>query len=97
MNGANQTGSSIVTDGWTNNAAILKAGDIIKFDGVYFVNPMSGEATADLAQFVVTADVTADGAGNATIPVYIAGQEGDGLITTGAYKNVSGSPATCAS
>ena len=93
VNGANQTGSSIITDGWTVSAAILKAGDIIKFDGVYYVNPMSGEATADLAQFVVTADVTADGSGNATIPVYIAGQEGDGLITSGPYKNVSASPA----
>lgn len=70
VNGANQTGSSIITDGWTVSAAILNAGDIISFAGVFQINPQSRQSTGVLQPFVVTADVVADGGGNATIPVY---------------------------
>lgn len=93
VNGANQTGANIVTDGWAASTVVLKRGDIVSFAGVYFVNPMSYEATPTLAQFVVTADVTSDGAGAATIPVYVAGSPTEGLVISGPYQNVSGSPA----
>ena len=52
VNGASQTGNSIITDGWTASTAILKAGDFISFGG-------------ELKQ--VSADVSSDGSGNATI------------------------------
>ena len=52
VNGASQTGNSVITDGWTISTAILKAGDFISFGG-------------ELKQ--VSADVSSDGSGNATI------------------------------
>ncbi len=88
VNGASQTGSSIVTDGWTAVAALrLKKGDIVSFDLVYGVNPVSGDNLADLARFVVTADVSSDGSGNATIPI------SPPLTITGPYRNASNAPA----
>jgi P22 coat protein - gene protein 5 len=69
-NGTNQTGSSIITNGWTASAAILKQGDIIEFATVNAVNPMTRALYGGLRHFVVTADVSADGSGNATIPIY---------------------------
>lgn len=92
-NGANQgnagTGnawistSDIITDGWTAGAAILKAGDVITFAGVNEVHPESKVSLGKLKKFVVQADVTADGSGNAPITV------SPGVISGGAYQNVS--------
>lgn len=59
VNGANQTGSLVVTDGWTAGATVYKAGDWVQFDG-------------DEKVYMVTADVVADGSGNASIPIYPA-------------------------
>jgi hypothetical protein len=87
---ASQSGTSIATDGWTSSAANrLKAGDIISFDGVYAVNPVSGDSYADLANFVVAADFNSDGSGEGSITL-----AGDGLIVSGPYKNCSGSPGS---
>lgn len=88
MNGATLSGAtSIVTDGWTAAAASrLKKGDVFTIAGVYAVNPVSGQATSQLRQFVVTADVSSDGAGNATIPIFPA------IISSGGQKNVSALP-----
>jgi len=52
IKGASQTGNSVTTDGWSLSTAILKAGDFISFGG-------------ELKQ--VSADVSSDGAGDATI------------------------------
>lgn len=87
VNGGSQTGSSLVTDGWTASAAILKKGDIITIDSVNGVNPQSRASTNVARQFVVTADVSADGSGNATIPIYPA------ITTSGAFKTVDAGPA----
>ena len=55
VNGASQTGTSLVTDGWTAAAANrLKQGDVFTIAGVYKVNPVSGDTLSDLQQFVVT-------------------------------------------
>ncbi len=90
INGAMSNVSSLTTDGWTASAAILKRGDIITIgtsatssDAVQGVNPQSREATGQLQQFVVTADVTADGSGNATIPISPA------LTISGAFQTVN--------
>ena len=84
--GSSQLGSSIITDGWTASTQVLNQGDVIQFANVFAVNPQSLQTFGTLANFVVTADVTSDGSGNATIPVQI---NGAGAVLTGPYQNVS--------
>lgn len=88
--GTVQTGASIITNGWTSSAANrLKAGDVITFgtlgssNAVLGVNPQNRDTYGKLLQFVVTADVSSDSGGNATIPISPA------IITTGAFQNVN--------
>lgn len=57
--GGSQTGSSITTDGWSTGQVVLKAGDWIGIAG-------------DLKVYMVTGDVTSDGAGLATIAIFPA-------------------------
>jgi hypothetical protein len=89
VNGATQTGSTLITDGWTAAAAArLKKGDVITIAGVFHVNPQSKVISpGQLQQFTVTADLSSDGSGNATIPIYPA------ITTSGAYQTVTASPA----
>jgi hypothetical protein len=57
VKGANQTGRSLVTDGWTaTQTGILKAGDLITLASWPWV-------------LEVPADCNSDGSGNATIPI----------------------------
>jgi hypothetical protein len=103
VNAGGQTGSSIVTKGWTNSTTgILKKGDIISFAGVFAVNPQTYESTGELAQFVVTADVNSGAStGPATIPISPALNDGtlttaDGngdTVSLAAYQNVTNAPA----
>jgi hypothetical protein len=70
VNGSNQTGSNLVTNGWTANVTgVLNVGDVFTLAGVFAINPQSRQSTGALAQFVVTAPVNSDGSGNATIPI----------------------------
>jgi hypothetical protein len=78
---------SLVTDGWTASSAILKQGDVFTIAGVFAVNPVSKDVMPYLQQFVVNADATADGSGNATLNISPA------IITSGAYQTVSAAPA----
>jgi len=88
VNGAAQTGASLITDGWTAAAASrLKAGDVFTIANVLAVNPWTRQSTGSLRQFTVTADVSSDGAGNATIPI------SPPIVTTGPYQNVNAGPA----
>ena len=92
INGAGQTGSSIVTNGWSNSITnLIRAGDVITFAGVFNINPQSRQSTGQLMNFLVTANVNSDGSGNATIPIYPS------ITTSGAYQTVSASPANLAS
>lgn len=97
-NGVDQTGASIITDGWTASVTgLLKAGDVITFAGVYEINPQTYESTGRLQQFVVTADVNSDVGGNATIPIspsinngLLTTVDGEGnSVSTKGYQNVS--------
>ncbi len=89
VNGNNQTGESLVTNGWTaSQAPILKKGDVFTIAGVNSVNAISGDDTGDLQQFVVTAAVNSDSSGNATISI------SPSIITSGAKKTVTASPVT---
>ena len=88
VNGAGQVGSVLVTNGWTASIiGILKRGDIFTIPGVFQVNAQSRQPTANLQQFVVTADCTSDVSGNVSIPVYPA------ITVSGAFQTVVASPA----
>jgi len=73
VDGGSQTGSSLVTKGWTAGQRVLKAGDIFLIDGV-----------ADAKD--VLANVDADGAGDATItfgpPILSGGSPADEAALT---------------
>lgn len=81
VNGASQTGSTLTVDG---GSSALVEGDVFTISGVNRVHPETKNDTGDLQQFVVTADYSG-GAGDISISPEI--------ITSGAYQNVSGSPA----
>lgn len=92
---AGQTGNTILTSGWTAVAAKrLSQGDVITFANVQAVNPQNKQATGALRQFVVTADVSSDAGGLATIP--IAGPGGLGIVVGGPFATVNASPAASA-
>lgn len=81
--------TSLVTNGWTAAASLrLKFGDVFTIAGVLSVNPETKQPTGALQQFVVTADTSSDGAGNATIVIAPA------IIAGGAYQNVTARPAS---
>ena len=86
INGASQTGSSIVSDGWGSGTTALVKGDIVTFAGVYAVNPLSKESTGRLQQFVLTADAT-DSTGAVTLSI------SPSIVTSGALQTVTASPA----
>lgn len=88
VNTANQTGASLITDGWATGAAYLLKGDIFTIAGVYSVNPLSKVSTGRLQQFVVTSDIDCVSTTvNMTIPI------SPPIITSGALQTVSASPA----
>lgn len=86
VNGATQTGATIITDGWASGATTLNRGDIFTLAGVNSVNPLSYVSTGRLQQFVVTATIS-DTAGAITVAI------SPSIITSGALQTVSGSPA----
>lgn len=70
VNGAGQSGSSLITDGWTAAVAVrLKQGDIFTIAGVNGVNPVTKQSTGQLQQFVVTADFSSSAGGAGTISI----------------------------
>jgi len=71
VNGADQTGRSLVTNGWSNSIVLFKAGDYLKIAGNDKV-------------YMVTADVSSNGSGEATIaiePALVASPANDAAIT----------------
>lgn len=86
VNGASQTGSSLVTDGWASGATSLKKGDVFTVGGVFAVNPQNYQSTGELQQFVVTQDIS-DTTGAMTIGISPA------IIPSGQLQTVSASPA----
>lgn len=83
-----QGATTLVTDAWTLAAASrLVKGDVFTIANVFAVNPQSRQSTGQLRQFVVTANVSSDAGGNATIPISPA------IQSTGAFATVSAMPA----
>lgn len=80
--------TSLVTDGWTAAAALrLRKGDVFTIAGVNAVNPETKQDLGRLMQFVVTADTSSDGSGNATVVISPA------IVAGGAFQNVTARPA----
>lgn len=86
VNAASQIGASITSSGWANSTVVLNQGDIITFAGSNQVNPVTGVSYGSLQQFVVTAAVTSNGSGIATITIFPS------IVTSGATQTVSASP-----
>mgnify|MGYP006405241647 CR=1 FL=1 len=57
VNGASQTGNSLITDGWSNSTLVLKAGDYIAVDAT------------QRQLYMVTADATTNGSGEVTLSI----------------------------
>lgn len=90
VNGGNQVGSSILTNGWTPASLSLSQGntgsDKVTFAGCYEINYQSRQVVPGvLKQFSVIAPVT-DAAGAATLQIFPA------IIPSGPYQNCSASP-----
>lgn len=94
VNGASQTGSSLVTDGWSSGASTLNKGDIFTIGaasggaastGVFSVNPQNYQSTRSLQQFLVTQTVS-DTTGAMTITI------SPPIITSGNLQTVTSSP-----
>lgn len=86
VNGATQTGTSLITDGWASGAATLNKGDVFTIAGVNTVNPLSYASTGRLQQFVVTATITSTGV---DMTVVIS----PSIVTSGQLQTVDASPA----
>lgn len=86
VNGASQTGATLVTDGWSSGASSLKQGDVFTIAGVYAINPQSRQSTGQLRQFVVTSNIS-DTSGAMSIAI------SPSIVTSGAFQNVNAGPA----
>jgi len=85
-NGPIVGGNTIVVTGVQAGQQVYNIGDSIEIAdaaGVFMVNPLTYEPLVQRAQFVVTANVIADGGGNATIPVNPT------IVISGARQNIS--------
>lgn len=89
VDGANQSGNSLLTKGWAASVTVLKYGDIISLGGVNGVNPISYRDTGQKRTFVVTADVASTGGGAATIPI----SPDINFDTTSPFQTVTALPA----
>lgn len=85
VNGASQTGSTLVTNAITGT---LNKGDVITIAGVFAVNRVTKLTTGELQQFNVTANVLN---GATSIPIYPAI-----VVAPAAYGTVTASPANAA-
>ena len=68
-------GAESVSLSGLGNGGTVKAGEVFTIADCYAVNPQTRQSTGSLFQFVVRADATADGSGNATVsvaPIYNA-------------------------
>lgn len=84
VNGAGQSGSTITVNAL--NGTVTR-GTKITFANVFAVNPQSRQSTGTLMQFTVTADAAASATTLAISPA---------LVSSGAFQNVTASPANSA-
>jgi len=89
VNGASQTGATLITQAWASGATTLNKGDIFTIANVNSVNPLSYQGTGRLQQFVVTATIS-DTSGAITVAI------SPSIITSGGLQTVDSSPANSA-
>lgn len=88
VDGANQTGASLLADDFTASNPAYKEGDILGLTGYKNVNFNSKDTINRIRNVVVTADVIADATGNeTTIPISPT------LVAAGKKQNVAGTLA----
>lgn len=92
------TSAAVTTQGATSialtglgNGGTVKQGEVFTVSSCYAVNPQTRQSTGSLFQFVVQADVTADGSGNATVTVAAIYDQNQALATV---DSLPGSGAT---
>lgn len=93
VNGASQTGTSLITDGWTSGGTTLTRGTrftigpsaVAGTAGVYAVNPQNYQSTGSLQEFVVTQTIS-DTTGAITTSI------SPSIITSGQLQTVTASP-----
>lgn len=91
VDGASQTGNSLLTKGWTAAAAVrLNVGDDFTIAGVHSVNPQSRQSTGQLQKFTVLLQFSSDGSGNGSVII------SPPIIPSGQYQTVDASPADSA-
>ena len=95
VNGANQSGATLVTNAWTAAAAVrLKRGNVFTIGsgatGCFAVNPQNKQSTGALRQFTATTDGASDGSGNMTINI------SPSITLSGPFQNVVAAPANSA-
>ena len=61
--------STLHVDGLTTTTGTVTKGSVFTIAGIFMVHPITKETTSTLQQFVVTADVTADGSGDADLAI----------------------------
>lgn len=61
--------STLAVDGLTTTTGTVTKGSVFTIAGVYMVNPITKATTSVLQQFTVTANVTANGSGEATLSI----------------------------
>lgn len=89
VNGANQEGSVLITDGWTPGS-ILLAGNKFNVANVGDVNPLNRRAVNFSKGYIVTSTATADGSGNMVINVNALDPI---FLSPSPYQNVTAAPA----
>lgn len=82
------TGTMVLsTSGW-DAAATISKGDVFTIATIYAVNPVTKATLPHLQQFVVKADVTANGTTSTETPITISPP----IIASGAFQTVSAAP-----
>jgi hypothetical protein len=87
VNGLNQTGSSLITNGWGSGVSAMTAGTVFTIAGVFAVNPQTKATLGVLQQFVALTNTT-DTTGSMTLTV------SPSIVASGAFQNVSRAPTT---
>jgi hypothetical protein len=78
--------TTLGVDGLTNTTGTVKKGTVFTIADVYAVHPVTKATLSHLQQFVVTADATANGSGQATLSISPT------IYSTGPKQNVSALP-----
>ena len=86
--GVAEGATTLAIDGLTNTTGNVKKGQVFTIAGVNMVHPQTKTDMGVLQQFVVTADATANGSGQATISISPAIRAGSGGL-----QNVTALPA----